>query len=120
MYFNLDELLTSTENLEFLEEPFLKEEIDKVISNMPSDKSPGPDGFIRDFLKKIWPVIAQGVNDYRPISLLNSSLKLITKLLADRLQQIILKVIHQNQYSFIKSRSIQDFLAWAFEYLHLC
>lgn len=37
------------------------------------------------------------VNDYRPISLLNYSLKLITKLLANRLQSVILSVIHANQ-----------------------
>jgi hypothetical protein len=28
-------------------------------------------------------------------------------------------LIHKNQYDFIKSRTIQDCLAWAFEYLHL-
>jgi len=28
--------------------------------------------------------------------------------------------VHKNQYGFIKSRTIQDCLAWAFEYLHLC
>jgi hypothetical protein len=60
------------------------------------------------------------VHDYRPISLLNSSIKLIAKILADRLQQVIMKLIHENQYGFIKSRSIQDCLAWAFEYLHIC
>ena len=36
------------------------------------------------------------VNDYRPITLLNYCLKLITKLLANRLQCIILKIIHRN------------------------
>jgi hypothetical protein len=60
------------------------------------------------------------VTDYRPISLLNSSIKLITKLLANRLQVVIFQLIHQNQYVFNKSRSIQDCLAWSFEYLHLC
>lgn len=60
------------------------------------------------------------VNDYRPISLLNSSLKLLTKILAERLQAIILKLLHVNQYGFIKSRSIQDCLAWSFEYIHQC
>jgi hypothetical protein len=42
------------------------------------------------------------VNDFRPISLLNSSVKLLTKLLADRLQQLILQLLHANQYGFIK------------------
>jgi hypothetical protein len=57
------------------------------------------------------------VNDFRPISLLNISLKLFTKILADN---VILKLIHCNQYGFIRSRSIQDCLAWSFEYIHQC
>lgn len=39
---------------------------------------------------------ARTVNDYRPISLLNSSLKLLTKLLANRLQLVITKLVHRN------------------------
>jgi hypothetical protein len=46
------------------------------------------------------------VNDFRPISLLNISLKVITKILADRLQAIILRVVHPNQYGFIRTRTI--------------
>ncbi|KAG2650254.1 hypothetical protein PVAP13_1NG224419 [Panicum virgatum] len=37
------------------------------------------------------------VNDYRPIYLLNSIIKIITKILADRLQLVILELIHLNQ-----------------------
>jgi hypothetical protein len=48
------------------------------------------------------------VGDFRPISLLNNSVKLLTKLLANRLQTMILRAIHQNQYEFLKGRSIQD------------
>jgi hypothetical protein len=40
----------------------------------------------------------QTTNDYRSISLLNSSLKLLTKLLATRMQSVITSVIHVNQY----------------------
>ena len=60
------------------------------------------------------------VNDYRPITFLNSCLKLITKLLANRLQKVILRIIHRHQYAFIKGRSIQDYLAWTFQYIHQC
>jgi hypothetical protein len=61
-----------------------------------------------------------GVNDFRTISLLNCILKIITKLLGERLQTVIIPLVHQNQYGFIKSRTIQDCLAWAFEYIHQC
>jgi hypothetical protein len=39
---------------------------------------------------------SETVNDFRPISILNSSIKLLTKLLADRLQQLILQLLHAN------------------------
>lgn len=54
-------------------------------------------------------------SQFRPISLLNISVKIITKLLANRLQRVITSLVHQNQYGFIKSKTIQDCLAWSFE-----
>jgi hypothetical protein len=60
------------------------------------------------------------VNDFRPISLLNSPIKIISKLLANRLQSIVLKVVHENQYGFFKGRTSQDCLGWAFEFLYQC
>jgi hypothetical protein len=51
---------------------------------------------------------------------LNSSIKLLTEILTDQLQQVIISLVHANQYGFIRSRTIQDCLAWAFEYIHLC
>jgi retron-type reverse transcriptase len=59
-------------------------------------------------------------NDFRPISLLNSVLKIVTKILANRPQRIILKRVHKNQYGFLKKRSIQDCLGWAFENMYQC
>jgi hypothetical protein len=47
-------------------------------------------------------------------------LKIVTKLLANRLQKEILKLVHVNQYGFLKSRSVQDCVARAYEYLHQC
>jgi len=64
---------------------------------------------------------ARTISDqFMPISLLNSSVKLVTKLLANRLQPIITSLIHRNQYGFMRNRTIQDCLAWSYEYLHLC
>ena len=47
-------------------------------------------------------------------------MKIITKLLANRLHSVIQTLIHKNQYGFIQSRTVQDCVAWALEYLHLC
>jgi len=60
------------------------------------------------------------VYDFRPISLLNTLVKIITKLLANRLQMLLPQIIRTNQYVFIKHRCIQDCLAWSLLFLHLC
>lgn len=60
------------------------------------------------------------VHDFRPISLLKSSPKLVSKLLANRLQKVATDIVHANQYGFIKGKTIQDYLGWAFEFLHQC
>jgi hypothetical protein len=123
MLYNLDEIVSTHNSLEFISIPFTKEEIDNAVQNMPIDKAPGPDGFNGMFFKKCWHIIKDDVyhlcndffagtvnlqainnsfitlipktsnpvtpNDFRPISLLNSILKLITKLMAERLQALI-------------------------------
>jgi hypothetical protein len=48
--------------------------------------------------------------EFRPISLLNSSVKLITKLLANRLQAYITRLVHKNQYG--SSNKGQFRIAW--------
>lgn len=62
----------------------------------------------------------ESANDYRPITLLNCCVKIITKLLAKCLQRVILCIINKNQYGFLRSRSIQDCLVWVFEFIHQC
>jgi hypothetical protein len=126
--FDFSRYLHMIEDLRDLTVPFTHEEIDKVVSDMPTDKAPGPDGFTGLFIKVCWPIIKydfyklcqefwegrvnlqsindafitlipkvhspEGSNDYHPISLLNSCLKLLTKLLANRLQKQILSMVH--------------------------
>ena len=53
MLLDLGSLLRAHQDLSFLEEPFTHEEIDSVVASLPSDKSPGPDGFNTDFIKKM-------------------------------------------------------------------
>jgi hypothetical protein len=55
--FDLSELLSVSKKLESLEEPFSKDKITSIIHDLPLDKSPGPDGFNGDFLKKYWPIV---------------------------------------------------------------
>lgn len=154
IHFDLANLLVDGQDFAPLVAPFEKLEIDSVIKHLPSDKSPGPDGFNTDFVKRCWFIVCNDfynlcsaffhgqlclqslngtymtlipkhdnaikVTDFRPISLLNTSIKIITKILANRLQTLMPKMIRKNQYGFIKARPIQDCLAWSLEYLHLC
>ena len=139
MHFDLDSMFGQRQGSEIfdnLELPFIEEEIDVVVKDLPTDKSPGPDGFNNEFIKSCWDIIKGDVlkfiydfhagqisleslntsyitlipkgstpltaNDFSPISLLNCCLKLVTKLLANKLQKVILKFVHVNQYGFLK------------------
>lgn len=59
MYFDLSSLITPDPDLDWLESPFIKEEIDKIIGELPNNKSPGLDGFNWEFLKRCWHLIAE-------------------------------------------------------------
>ena len=120
MLYNLEQLVQRNDNMEHLSSPFTIEDIDKIVKQMPADKSPGPDGFNGLFIKSCWHIIKEdvyslcfdffsgdlniqainnsfitlipkvnnptNVNDFRPISLMNYVLKVITKLMANRVQ----------------------------------
>jgi mannosylglycoprotein endo-beta-mannosidase len=52
MKFDLSRLVTRVQGLEEISQPFIQEEIDLVLKQMPPDKSPRPDGFTELFLKR--------------------------------------------------------------------
>jgi hypothetical protein len=53
-------------------------------------------------------VEAQQARDFRPISLVHSFAKLVTKILANRLASHMDQLVAKNQSAFIKGRFIQD------------
>lgn len=61
--FNSDDLVTSHQDSGVLEDDFSIEEINAIIVELPTDKSPGPDGFNNEFTRKCWSIIAHDIYD---------------------------------------------------------
>jgi hypothetical protein len=61
--FDLTGLLPRHDGLQWLDSPFTKQEIESIIKSLLSNKSPSPDGFNTNFVKKCWHVIAQDFYD---------------------------------------------------------
>ena len=59
-------------------------------------------------LKKGGRHVWEGLDDYRPITLLNTELKILARVLANRLQLVISDLIGPEQTFAMKGRSIQD------------
>ena len=59
-------------------------------------------------LKKSGKHVWEGLDDYRPITLLNTELKILARVLANRLQLVISDLIGPEQTYDVKGRLIQD------------
>jgi len=63
-------------------------------------------------------VRANQLNDFRPIYLINCSVKIISKVLANRLSSKMNDLIDQSQTAFIKGRNITDGVAILQEFIN--
>jgi mannosylglycoprotein endo-beta-mannosidase len=126
-----------------LEAHFSADEVWEALRAMPTNKSPGPDGFTWEFYRCCWSVLRTDViaalcaiwlgrdqdfdwlnealitllpkkegtidlKDFRPVSLVHSFARLLTKILARRLAPRMDELMDGNQTAFIRGRCIQD------------
>uniref|UniRef100_A0A8C4TCL9 Reverse transcriptase domain-containing protein n=1 Tax=Erpetoichthys calabaricus TaxID=27687 RepID=A0A8C4TCL9_ERPCA len=95
---------------EELDKPLTLSELLDTINSLQNEKAPGPDGYPAELYKTFSVKLALLLLDllqcasYRPISLLNNDVKILSKALGRRIEKILPSVISQDQTGFIKDR----------------
>ncbi|KAL8122999.1 hypothetical protein AgCh_011101 [Apium graveolens] len=101
--------------------PVTREEVKNAAFSMHPDKSPGIDGELPQAANKIVVCLIpkiknpQKVTDLRPISLCNVLIRIVSKVLANRLKECLPVLISDSQSAFIENRLLTDNALLAFE-----
>ncbi|WKA04536.1 hypothetical protein VitviT2T_022566 [Vitis vinifera] len=94
------------ENLEY---PFSEEEIHSALMEMNGDKAPGPDGFTMVFWQRCWALVKEEVLElFKEFYEQSAFIKLLAKVLANRLKKVIERVVSTDQNAFVMGRQILD------------
>ncbi|GJX27929.1 RNA-directed DNA polymerase, eukaryota [Tanacetum coccineum] len=108
-----------------LESNVNRDEIKRAVWDCGTEKSPGPDGFSFGSNSSFIALIpkthnANMVKDYRPITLIGSLYKIISKILANRLTPVLGDMVNEVQSAFVANRQILDGPFILNELFHWC
>ena len=115
----------------------------KSLDSFQNNKTSGNDGMPIEFYKKFWSLISDPficsanecfekgemsvsqkqavillysfLENWRPISLLNADTKIMTKVLATRIKEVLPSIIHHNQTGYIKDHYIKETIRSIFD-----
>ncbi|XP_020254858.1 uncharacterized protein LOC109831820 [Asparagus officinalis] len=101
--------------------PVSRKEIKNAVFFMSSERAPGPDGYNASFFKAAWEIISEDIHnpktpsDFRPISCCNCVYKIISKIIASRIQEVLGLLIGEGQSAFVRGKSISSNILLAHE-----
>uniref|UniRef100_A0A2N9F4Z0 Reverse transcriptase domain-containing protein n=1 Tax=Fagus sylvatica TaxID=28930 RepID=A0A2N9F4Z0_FAGSY len=119
----VDSVVTPDMNVSLLHQ-FSGEKIRRALFQMSPSKAPGPDGRMLGSINFTNIVLIpkvknpEAMTQFRPISLCNVLYKIVSKVLANRMKSILLRVISDSQSAFVPGRLITDNVIMAFKVLH--
>ncbi|GJT87228.1 RNA-directed DNA polymerase, eukaryota, reverse transcriptase zinc-binding domain protein [Tanacetum coccineum] len=103
----------SKNDSEFMVRNITNAEIKESIFGIRNEKAHGPDGFTAEVNATLITLVPKTqqpnrVSDYRPIACCNVIYKCISKIITNRLQGCLEKLMNLNQSAFVPGRLIQD------------
>ncbi|XP_023896574.1 uncharacterized protein LOC112008478 [Quercus suber] len=87
---------------DWLERRFEKDEVLQVVKELKGDKAPSPDALIPKTNG------ASNIRDFRPISLVGSVYKILAKVLANCLKEVLDQLISESQNSFVGDGKVKS------------